>query len=45
MLNKIKKIIDSCRDRHRWFNRYELEYRILMLIAVVYLLLSHHNVC
>jgi len=35
MIEKYKKIL------HSWFNKYELQYRVLMLIAVVYLLIAH----
>jgi hypothetical protein len=46
MSNKIKKTFaQHMQDLTTWFNRYELEYRILMLLAVVYLLISHHIIC
>ena len=28
-----------------WFNRYELQYRIFVLIAVIYLLITHYTGC
>jgi len=39
MIEKYKKIL------HSWFNKYELQYRVLMLIAVVYLLIAHTIGC
>jgi len=39
MIEKYKKSL------HSWFNKYELQYRVLMLIAVVYLLGVHAMGC
>jgi len=39
MIEKYKKAL------HSWFNKYELQYRVLMLIAVVYLLVAHTLGC
>jgi hypothetical protein len=46
MSDKIKKTFaQHMQDLTTWFNRYELQYRILMLVAVVYLLISHYIGC
>ena len=39
MIEKYKKAL------HSWFNKYELQYRVLILIAVVYLLIANNMGC
>jgi hypothetical protein len=42
MLNKIKKIIHKV---DCWLNKYAFEYRIFVLVAVIYLLYAHYTGC
>jgi len=40
-----KTFSQHMQDLTSWFNRYELQYRVLMLLAVIYLLVTHHITC
>jgi len=40
-----KTFAQHMQDLTSWFNRYELQYRVLMLLAVIYLLVTHHITC
>jgi hypothetical protein len=40
-----KTFAQHMQDLTTWFNRYELQYRIFVLLAVIYLLVTHHITC